>query len=82
MSHALPAPFEVAVTLVRKVASHQSCPAQASVVVEEDISGEYIELSNKTLYCAERSMFVQLNHAQHVHVKAGYPIRVSTTQVS
>lgn len=52
------------------------------MIVEEDISGKYIELSNKTLYCAERSMFVQLSQAQHEHVKAGCPIRVSATQVS
>lgn len=73
--------LQLQITCVRTVARHQS-ESLPSIVAEEDISGLYERLNATTLYCRERSRFVELNREGMKSALDGAVLRISASAVS
>lgn len=75
------ATLQLQVTVVRSVAQHQA-DALPCLVTEEDYSGRYTPVNRHTLYCEERSAYLELSREGMAQAKRGEPLRVSSSCLS
>ncbi len=73
--------LELQVTVVRSAAQHQA-DTLPCLVTEEDYSGRYTPVNRHTLYCTERSAYLELSVEGMARAKRGEPLRVSSQSIS
>lgn len=73
--------LQLQVTVLRSAAQHQA-DAMPCLVSEEDYSGSYRRVNRSTLYCVERSAYLELSPEGMARAARGEPLRVSSRCVS
>lgn len=73
--------YQIQATIVRTVAFLQHT-GEAAFTKDEDISGNYQQIRHDTLYCEDRSLYLQVSPELMGKIREGLPIRVSPNRCS